>query len=115
VREILGVDSVVFHTPRLEVVRAFYLEQVGLKIGTYEKGGRTVPDEDESYVNFDVGGVLLGFERGFTAETGTVVLKVDDLEAVLGRLAARGIQPERRDGPWAMIRDPEGRGIILQK
>lgn len=112
---IRGLDSVVFDTTRLEAVREFYRDGLGLPVGTYEKDGRTVADEDDTYVNFTCGGVLVGFERGPTAERGTLVLKVDDLETALERLAGRGVRQERVQDPWALIRDPEGRGIILQK
>jgi len=108
------LDSVVLATDDLTAVRSFYLDVLGFRVGTFEKDGKTVPDESETYVNFDGGGALLGFELGEAAQLATLVVKVENLQALLGDLAAKGIQPERRMPAFAVIRDPEGREIILQ-
>src|SRR5687768_12404819 len=72
---ILRLDSVVFETPDVARVRKFYVDVLGLRVGTYEKAGKTVADESETYFNLNIGATLLGFESGQT-QTGTVVLAV---------------------------------------
>lgn len=108
------LDSVVFETPDLPRLRRFYTETLALRVATFERGGKTLPDESESYVNFEVGGTLLGFERGKAAQLGTVVLAVDELDALLAELARKGVKPERARANFTIIRDPDGREVILQ-
>ena len=108
------LDSVVLATDDLVAVRAFYRDLLGLRVGTLQKEGRSAPDESDTYVNFDCGGFLLGFEVGGAPHLATLVVKVDDLPSVLSDLAAKGIQPERKMPAFAVIRDPEGREVILQ-
>jgi len=110
----LNLDSVVLATHDLAAVRAFYHDALGFCVGTIDRDGKTVPDESDTYVNFDCAGVLLGFELGGAPQLATLVLKVDNLESTLEALAAKGISPELRKPAFAVIRDPEGREIILQ-
>lgn len=84
---------------------------MGLKIATIEKGA---PDADERYVNFEIVGGLLGFETGKDVQSARVVLTVDDLVAELERLAGKGVTPAQTGKGWAIVKDPEGREIILQ-
>lgn len=104
----------VFETPDLARVRKFYVDALSLRVGTFEKDGVSRPDESDSYVNFDLGGVLLGFERGAAAQAGTIVLRVTRLPALLAELSKRGIAPLRQSETFAIIADPDGREIILQ-
>jgi catechol 2,3-dioxygenase-like lactoylglutathione lyase family enzyme len=106
-------DSIVFETPDLARLRKFYVEVLGLRVGAYEKAGKSVADESDSYFNLDIGGTLLGFERGVT-QTGTIVLALSDLKAALAELAAKGVKPTRAAANFAIIADPDGREIILQ-
>ena len=108
------LDSLVLATDDLAAVRAFYRDALGFRVGTFEKDGKTVPDESDTYVNFDCNGVLLGFELGGAPQLATIVVKVDRLESVLADLATKGITPERRKAEFAVIRDPEGRELVLQ-
>jgi catechol 2,3-dioxygenase-like lactoylglutathione lyase family enzyme len=110
---ILRLDSIVFETPDLPRLRAFYVDVLGLRIGVYERDGKTVADENDSYFNLHIGGTLLGFERG-DAQSGTVVLKVEDLPATLKALQIQGITPSKAQAQFAIIADPDGREIILQ-
>ncbi len=112
---ILGIDSVVFATRDLSKAREFYGRKMGLKVATYDEEGREVADEGPGFVNFRCGETLLGFEKGDAAEMATLVLKVHKLEAVLALLDEEGVRVGRRKDNWAMIRDPEGREIILQE
>jgi catechol 2,3-dioxygenase-like lactoylglutathione lyase family enzyme len=108
-----GLDSVVFETPDLARVRAFYADVLGLRVGTFHKDGRELPDESDAYVNFDTG-ALLCFEKGDTAQLGTIVLRVHDLAAALETLRSRGVSPSRATATFAIVRDPDGREVILQ-
>ena len=108
------LDSVVFDTRDLPAIRHFYGEVLGLAVGSFERDGRMVPDESASYVNFDVGGTLLGFETANTAQVGTVVFQVDGLPALLADFSAKGVTPVKTHQTFAIIRDPEGREVILQ-
>jgi catechol 2,3-dioxygenase-like lactoylglutathione lyase family enzyme len=110
----MKLDSVVLATDDLAAVRAFYRDALGFRVGTFEKDGKTVPDESDTYVNFDCDGVLLGFDLGGAPQLATIVVKVDRLEPVLAELAAKGILPERTKPTFAVIRDPEGREVLLQ-
>ena len=84
---VLRLDSVVFETPDVARARKFYVDTLGLHVGTFVKDGATVADEDEKYFNLEVGGTLLGFELGQT-QAGTIVLMVDDLLATGGTIGA---------------------------
>jgi catechol 2,3-dioxygenase-like lactoylglutathione lyase family enzyme len=110
---ILRLDSVVFETPDVARARKFYVDVLGLRVGTYEKAGKKVADESETYFNLDVGGTLLGFERGQT-QTGTVVLAVKNLMSMLEALKQQHIAPKKTGPGFAIITDPDGREIILQ-
>ena len=110
----MKLDSLVLATDDLAAVRAFYGDALGFRVGTFEKDGKQVPDESDTYVNFDCNGVLLGFELGGAPQLATIVVNVDDLEATVAELNGKGIVPERRKPSFAVIRDPEGREIILQ-
>ena len=108
----MRLDSVVFETPDLARVRAFYIEVLGLRVAIMDRDGRRVADESDSYVNFDAG-TLLCFEVG-GKQQGTIVLAIDDLSAMLVRLRQRGIEPVKSTPNFAIIHDPDGREVILQ-
>jgi catechol 2,3-dioxygenase-like lactoylglutathione lyase family enzyme len=108
------LDSVVFDTADLSATRRFYAEVLGLAVGTFERDGKTLPDESDRYVNFKVGDTLLGFEAAQTAQTGTIVLQVESLPEALAAVAAKGVRPHKARENFAIIRDPEGRELILQ-
>ena len=110
---ILRLDSIVFETPDLARVRKFYVDTLGLRVGTYEKAGKTVSDESETYFNLNIGGTLLGFEHG-RAQTGTIVLKINDLATTLAELKQNHIAPRKSASNFAIITDPDGREVILQ-
>jgi catechol 2,3-dioxygenase-like lactoylglutathione lyase family enzyme len=106
------LDSIVFRTRNLAGVRAWYSGTLGLKVAVLRKNNREFPDEDARYVNFDAGnGVLLCFETGLEVDRARIVLRVPDLPAAI---AARGLQPAQSGDNWAIVRDPEGREVILQ-
>ena len=110
---ILRLDSVVFETPDVARARKFYVDVLGLRVGTFARDGKTVADEDENYFNLDVGGTLLGFEKG-EDQQGTVVLIIEDLPSALADLKIKGIEPLRTAANFVIIHDPDGRELILQ-
>lgn len=110
----LRLNSFIYYTADLPTIRRFYADTLGLEVGTYEHDGKIVPDESPTYVNFNLGGTLLGFEAAKAAETGSIVFEVESVEQAVAGLAQMGIQPEKRTDKFAIIRDPEGREIILQ-
>jgi catechol 2,3-dioxygenase-like lactoylglutathione lyase family enzyme len=110
---ILRLDSVVFDTPDLARTRKFYVDTLGLRVGTYMKNGKSVADEDGSYFNLNIGGTLLGFESG-QAQAGTIVLAIEDLKSTLEGLKQHHIAPKKTGSNFAIITDPDGREIILQ-
>lgn len=109
------LDSVVFSTNQLSTVRDFYLNKLGLAIGTYEKDGKAIPDENDKYVNFHCGETLICFEVGEKTERGTLVLLVENLSSVISELEKKKVTPRKRAQNYAIIVDPEGREIILQQ
>lgn len=110
----LRLDSIVFNTRDLPRVRAFYADVLGVKVGTYEKDGKTLPDESATYVNFRAGDTLLCFETGENVETGTIVLACPDLAAARTALKLRGVSIAREHPAFVIVKDPDGRDVILQ-
>ena len=102
-----------FETPDLARTRRFYVDVLGLRVGSFEKDGETVADEDESYFNLEVGGMLLGFEIG-QAQQGTIVLQVEDMPSVLIDLKYHGIKLVKQEPIFVIVHDPDGREVILQ-
>jgi catechol 2,3-dioxygenase-like lactoylglutathione lyase family enzyme len=111
------LDSVLFNSHRLSEVRAFYEEKLGFPMGTFQKDGKTVPDFSETYVNYHLGDVLVGFEiedEAAKAGVGDLVLRVSEFEAFKSQVKQAGI-PIEKEGPFFfMIHDPEGRSLIFE-
>ncbi|MCC6574068.1 MAG: hypothetical protein IT462_09765 [Planctomycetes bacterium] len=110
----LRLDSVVFSTRDLPRVRAFYADVLGLKVGSFEKDGKVLPDEGPKYVNFKAGDTLLCFETGDSVETGTIVLACPDLAGAKAELARAKVKLVKEHPAFLIIHDPDGREIILQ-
>ncbi len=81
-------------------------------------------EEAGHYFMVDAGGVHLCVDTADgdlhrPGSTDPVIgLRVAALEGALSALAARGLRPERgpekgRDGLWALLRDPDGRPVVL--
>lgn len=137
-------DSVVFHSNCIPELRAFYEGKLGFPTGTFEKNGEHVPDFSDSYVNYHVGGGLIGFEsegepvgeaaavaagEGFEANTvssvgselpanshdgADIILRVSDFSGFLERVKAAGIPIVKENRFFFMIHDPEGRTLIFE-
>lgn len=110
------LDSVVFNSGRLEAIRDFYENKLGFPTGTYEKNGERTPDFSDSYVNYHVGGGLIGFERDEREEIalGDLVLRVSEFDAFKDKVRAAGIPFVKENRFFFMIKDPEGRTLIFE-
>lgn len=112
-----SLESVVFHSNQLKEIRAFYEGQLGFPIGTYEKNSETVPDHSDSYVNYHIGGALIGFEHeGGMSEPnlGDLVIRVVEFEEFKNRVKQAGIAIIKENKFFFMIHDPEGRTLIFE-
>jgi catechol 2,3-dioxygenase-like lactoylglutathione lyase family enzyme len=110
--EISPVDSVVFRTRDLALIRQWYSSVLGLKVARLDDGRE---DADGRYVNFRSGKVLIGFETGAEVDRARFVFMTGDLEAARRELAKKGVIPSEGQSDWMIIRDPESREIIVQK
>ena len=110
------LNSIIFHTKNLEKVKKFYQSTFDLKVGQYLKNGEMVPDESDSYVNFDLNGTLFCFEKtDKEIEIGTAVLHVKSLSVMKERLQLQNINFTGDGVRWIKINDPEGRSLIVEQ
>jgi catechol 2,3-dioxygenase-like lactoylglutathione lyase family enzyme len=104
-------------TRDLEQARAFWAGLLGFRV---------VEEEAGDYFMVDAGGLRLCVDSGDddvhrAGGTDPVIgLKVDALEATLTSLERRGLKVERGPvpgtrGAWALVRDPDGRPVILSE
>jgi catechol 2,3-dioxygenase-like lactoylglutathione lyase family enzyme len=111
-------DSVVFQSDRLEEIRAFYERKLGFPTGTYEKNGERVPDYSDSYVNYHIGGGLVGFEQGQgeSAESsiGDLVIRVSEFDAFKAKVKQAAVPIVKENEFFFMVNDPEGRTLIFE-
>lgn len=112
----MQINSIIFHTTKLNELRKFYEEKLGFQIGSYEKDGAQFSDSSESYVNYDFGGMLLCFEfEENRTDLGTIVLSISSVEEMKKKLMARGITILNGNTNWLKIKDPEGRSLIMEQ
>ena len=111
-------NSVVFSSIRISELRAFYEGKLGFPTGTYQKNGETIPDFSESYVNYHVGGGLVGFEQeqgeNAAAGNGDIILNVSDFDRFREKVKAAGIPIIKENSFFFAIKDPEGRTLIFE-
>lgn len=110
-------DSVVFNSARLNEIRAFYEGKLGFPTGTYEKNGEVVPDYSDTYVNYHIGGGLIGFENEdgvSTPSVGDIVLRVSDFDAFKLKVKQTAVPIIKENPFFFMINDPEGRTLIFE-
>ncbi len=114
--KIMKINSIIFHTTRLNELRDFYEGKLGLSVGTYVKENKTVPDCSDSYVNYHLDGILLCFEyeEGRT-DKGTIVVNVPDLEKARSSMEQNGVAIVAGKDFYFKIKDPEGRSIIVEQ
>lgn len=111
-------DSVVFHSNKLSEVRAFYEGKLGFSIGTFEKNGEQLPDHSESYINYQVGDALIGFEKEDSeipqSSIGDLVIRVSEFETLKSKVKQAAIPIVKESQFFFMINDPEGRTLIFE-
>lgn len=116
---ILGMklNSIIFHTNNLGTVREFYQQVLNLKVGTYEKDGKVIPDCSETYVNFEmIGGTLFCFEHHPSrVDSGTAVIHVADPSKLKESLQKKGLEFQGDNPTWIKIKDPDGRSLIFEQ
>lgn len=111
----MKLNSVIFHTNNLKQIRNFYTEILGLQIGTYTKDGKTLPDESDKYINFQMGNSLLCFEEeGNRIDLGTVVLNVQSIDQLKETIRKSGTKILKESSHFFMSVDPDGRELIFE-
>ena len=109
-------NSVVFNSSRLPELRAFYEGKLGFLTGTFEKNGERLPDFSDSYVNYHVGGGLIGFETdGAEMGVGDIILSVSNFDGFREKVKSVGVPIVRESNFYFMINDPEGRTLIFER
>jgi predicted enzyme related to lactoylglutathione lyase len=108
------VDYVYYWTVDMERAVKFYGQVLGLSL---------VRQERSKWAEFDVGPVRFALhaavEGGPSEPGGTVVFRVDDLDATRADLEARGVEFEEQAGEiegyarFASLRDPDGNRVDL--
>lgn len=111
-----GIDFVCLPIQDMARARAFYEEKMELKASSVY---------GESFVEYDLGGAILalgdvkamGMEFA-PVKTGSIALHVDDVQATLDKLRAKGVQlPAEANKTsvcyMAMFEDSEGNALIL--
>lgn len=109
------INSIIFHTQNLAANKSFYQELFGFDVGTYEKDGKQVPDESETYLNFHIDGLLLCFEFGSHTDKATLVIQVANLVDFKARMARRNIDILKQTEFFLKIKDPDGRSLIVEQ
>ena len=111
----MTLNSIIFHTGRLAEIREFYEEKLHFQTGTYVRENKTVPDYDDSYVNYHLGGTLLCFEvEAGRTDIGTIVLNVPDFLNYRKQVESAGIKVIEGKETYFKIKDPEGRSLIVE-
>lgn len=118
--KVLGVGGVFFVTPDGERLRAWYAEVLGIEFGEW---GGAIFRPEEAAAHLGAATVFSTFKEGSdylapSTKDFLVNLMVDDLDGILARAKAAGVEPVRMfpdepNGRFAHIMDPEGRKIEL--
>lgn len=108
------LDSVIFQTLNLKKIREFYEELLQLTIALYEKEGQEIQDVTDRYVNYKVGGSLIGFEIGEKIDTGSIVLRVSNLAKTRAVLENK-VALTKNEKFFILFSDPDGREIIIEQ
>lgn len=111
-------DSVIFKTRDLRAIRSFYEQQLGFPTGTYEKNGVRLPDHSDLYVNYHIGGGLIGFEveagGSIEPDKADLVIRVQGFEEFKSHVEDQGIELVHETQIFFMIKDPDGRTLIFE-
>ena len=115
---ITGVGGVFFRSPDPKALAAWYRDTLGIKVE--EWGGAALPTDAPGRPPVVVWGPFAKDTKYFAPSTREFMVNfaVDDLDAFLERLAAKGVVPLKRDdsdpsGRFAWIMDPDGTKIEL--
>ena len=112
----MKLNSIIFHTSNLKMIRHFYEQIMELKIGTFEKNNETVPDCSDKYVNYQMNDLLLCFEEeAGRCDLGTIVMNVDSVLDFQKKLENLNIQFTSQAQQFLKIKDPDGRTLIIEK
>jgi catechol 2,3-dioxygenase-like lactoylglutathione lyase family enzyme len=113
--KVLGVGGVFFKAPDLAAVKAWYVRVLGFDVT--EWGGTLFPPLPHG---FTVWSPFAADSDYFAPSTAPVMLNlmVDDLDAVLARVRAQGVEVLKQDdsdpsGRFAWIMDPTGLKLEL--
>lgn len=108
------LDSVVFQTEQLDLIRSFYESKLKMQIALYTHDGQITEDVSEQHVNYRVGHSLIGFEVGDNSQTGSLVLRTKCLKTLRKELHSEVIVS--KDLEWFIsFIDPDGREVIVEE
>lgn len=112
----MKLNSIIFHTSNLRNLREFYENKLGLKVGTFEKNGEVISDCSDTYVNYNLNGVLFCFEfEEGRCDLGTAVVNVTSLVDFKNRMERFRIQVVGDGRRFVKIKDPDGRTLIIEE
>ena len=115
---ITGVGGIFFHSPDPKALAAWYRDTLGIAIEDW--GGAALKTDAPGHPPIVVWGPFKSDTKYFAPSTREFMINfaVDDLDAFLARIAAKGIMPVGRDdsdpsGRFAWIVDPDGTKVEL--
>jgi catechol 2,3-dioxygenase-like lactoylglutathione lyase family enzyme len=110
-----NLSSITFHSANLEKIRSFYVDILTLSVNSYKEGDLGVTNEGPGHVYFNLNNALLCFEKGDHIDLGSVVIQVEDLVSALAELRAKEVYIVRSSFNYILVKDPDGRSIILEQ
>ena len=118
VGRITGVGGVFFRSPDPKALAAWYRDTLGITVEDW--GGAALKTDAPGHPPVVVWGPFAKDTKYFAPSTREFMINfaVDDLDAFLARIAAKGVKPLKRDdsdpsGRFAWIVDPDGTKVEL--
>ena len=115
---ITGVGGVFFRSPDPKALAAWYRDVLGITVEDW--GGAALKTDAPGHPPVVVWGPFAKDTKYFAPSTREFMINfaVDDLDAFLARIAAKGVKPLKRDdsdpsGRFAWIVDPDGTKVEL--
>lgn len=115
---ITGVGGVFFRSPDPKALAAWYRDMLGIAVEDW--GGAALKTDAPNHPPVVVWGPFAQDTKYFAPSTREFMINfaVDDLDAFLARIAAKGVEPVGRDdsdpsGRFAWIVDPDGTKVEL--
>lgn len=115
---ITGVGGVFFRSPDPKALAAWYRDTLGITVEDW--GGAALKTDAPGHPPVVVWGPFKSDTKYFAPSTREFMINfaVDDLDAFLARIAAKGVKPLKRDdsdpsGRFAWIVDPDGTKVEL--